>query len=79
MDRFPSEKYLRNFHGKVGITIDGKDVVVPEKFGLRLYNSYSGPKKLWEFPNGGHCQIMMPQPEFWSEVIRFWRTNQTAK
>lgn len=45
MDRFPSEVYLRNYHGKVGITADGRDAIVPEKFGLRLYNGYIGPKK----------------------------------
>jgi pimeloyl-ACP methyl ester carboxylesterase len=30
-DRFPSEKYLSNYDGKVGITVDGKDTVVPDK------------------------------------------------
>ncbi len=79
VDRFPSEKYLGNYHGKVGITVDGKDAVVPEKFGLRLYNGYAGLKKLWEFPDGGHCQVMEPQSKFWEEVIGFWQTNQTAK
>jgi uncharacterized protein len=75
VDRFPSEKYLRNYHGNVGITVDGKDVVVPEKFGLRLYNGYIGPKKLWEFPNGNHCQIMEPQTNFWKEAVGFWQTS----
>jgi hypothetical protein len=79
VDRFPSEKYLRNYHGKVGITVDGKDTIVPEKFGLRLYNSCTGPKKLWEFPDGGHCQIMKPQTEFWKEVAEFWQTNSSSQ
>lgn len=75
VDRFPSENYLRNYHGKVGITVGGKDTIVPEKFGLRLYHGYSGPKKLWEFPDGGHCQIVGPQSNFWHEVIEFLRAN----
>lgn len=75
VDRFPSEKYLRNYHGKVGIMVDGKDTIVPEKFGRRLYNGYDGSKKLWEFPDGGHCQITESQTEFWNEAIAFWRTN----
>jgi uncharacterized protein len=79
VDRFPSEKYLRNYHGKVGITVDGRDTVVPEKFGLRLYNGYSGPKKLWEFSNGGHCEIMEQPSIFWKEAVAFWQTNQTTK
>src|SRR5208282_4620468 len=36
VDRFPSEDYLRAFRGPVGIMVDGRDEVVPEKFGLRL-------------------------------------------
>lgn len=75
VDSFPSEHYLQNYHGKVGITVDGKDFTVPEKFGLRLYQDYSGPKKLWEYPNGGHCQIDKPQTEFWKQAIAFWQSN----
>lgn len=70
-DRFPSEDYLKNYRGKVGIIVDGRDVVVPEKFGLSLYNGYAGPKKLWQFPDGGHCQIMEPQTDFWREAVQF--------
>jgi uncharacterized protein len=74
VDRFPSEEYLRNYQGKVAITVDGKDTVVPEKFGLRLYNGYEGPKKLWEYPNGRHCQIDNPH-QFWKEAVAFWQSN----
>ncbi len=74
VDRFPSEDYLRNYHGKVAITVDGQDRVVPEKFGLRLYNSYNGPKKLWEYPEGRHCQLENP-PVFWEEAVKFWQSN----
>ncbi len=75
LDRFPSEEYLSNYHGKVGITVDGKDAIVPEKFGLRLYNGYNGPKKLWRFPNGAHCQISNPPTQFWKEAIAFWQAD----
>lgn len=76
-DRFPSEKYLRGYRGKLGVTVDGQDTVVPKKFGLRLFNCYAGPKKLWEFPDGGHCQIMEPPSEFWREVIEFWQGDSS--
>jgi hypothetical protein len=75
-DRFPSEKYLRDYHGKVGIILDGKDNIVPEKLGYRLLDGYAGPKKLWAFPGGGHCQIMERPSTFWKEVIEFWQTNR---
>lgn len=74
-DQYPSEDYLRHYHGKVGITVDGRDTVVPEKFGLRLYDSYDGPKKLWEFPTGAHTQITGPPTDFWRQTVQFWQTN----
>jgi len=78
VDRFPSEDYLRNYHGSVGIMVDGRDEVVPEKFGLRLYDGYTGPKRLWSFPEGYHVSIMEPPEKFWSEVLDFWQTNQAS-
>lgn len=74
-DRFPSEKYLQNYQGKLGVTVDGKDTVVPKKFSVRLYDSYAGPKKLWEVPDGEHCQIPEPSAEFWKQVIAFWQSG----
>jgi pimeloyl-ACP methyl ester carboxylesterase len=54
--------------------VDGRDRVVPEKFGLRLYDGYAGPKQLWRFPAGYHIAIMEPPSKFWGEVIGFWKT-----
>ena len=76
MDRFPSGEDLRRYHGPVGMTVDGRDQVVPEKFGLRLFDSYHGPKWIWEFPQGGHIEIREPPAKFWKEVVEFWRTNR---
>jgi pimeloyl-ACP methyl ester carboxylesterase len=78
VDRFPSEDYLRDYHGPVGIMVDGHDDVVPEKFGIRLYDSYAGPKRLWSFPDGYHISIMEPPEKFWGEVLDFWQTNQIS-
>ena len=75
IDRFPSTDYLKDYHGPVGIMVDGRDEVVPEKFGIRLFDSYTGPKRLWRFPDSGHIAIEEP-PRFWSEVLDFWRTNK---
>ncbi len=78
VDRFPSEDYLRHYYGPVGIVVDGRDQVVPEKFGLRLYDGYAGSKRLWRFPDGNHISIMEPPDKFWSEVLKFWRTNEPS-
>ena len=79
VDRFPSEDYLRSYHGPVGMVVDGLDQVMPEKFGRRLYDGYAGPKQLWEFPNGGHATIMEPPEKFWKEAVEFWQTNPPPK
>lgn len=75
IDRYPSVDYLKNYHGPVGVMVDGRDEVVPEKFGIRLFDGYAGPKRLWRFPDGGHIAIEDP-PKFWSEVLDFWRANK---
>jgi uncharacterized protein len=76
-DRFPSEEYLRKYTGKVGITVGAKDTVVPDKLGYRLLHGYAGPKRLWAFPDGGHCEITAQPSIFWKEVIDFWQTNRS--
>jgi hypothetical protein len=77
VDRFPSEDYLRNYHGPVGMTVDGRDRVIPEKFGRRLYDGYAGPKRLWEFPDGEHASILEPPENFWKEVVEFWLADRS--
>lgn len=71
-DDFWSEKYLRNYHGRVGVMIDGRDEVVPANFGHRLFDSYVGPKKLWEYPNCHHVQLGESPEAFWKAVTAFW-------
>jgi pimeloyl-ACP methyl ester carboxylesterase len=71
-DRFPAQDHLRTFHGPVAMIVAGKDLVVPARFGRRLYDGYDGPKKLWEFPQGDHGTVMMQPPEFWKEIVAFW-------
>jgi uncharacterized protein len=78
VDRFPSEDYLRQYHGPVGMVVGGRDTVVPEKFGLRLYIGYAGPKRLWEFPQAGHIEIPEPATNFWREVVGFWQTKRLS-
>ncbi len=71
VDRFPSEDYLRNYHGPVAVLVAGQDQVVPEKFGRQLYDKYSGPKRLWEFPLDDHGTIMFRPPNVWKQIFEF--------
>ncbi len=75
-DRFPAEDYLRNYHGPVAMLVAGQDSVIPEKFGRRLYDSYTGPKRLWEFPSGNHGTVMRQPPELWQQIAAFWQNHR---
>ena len=49
--------------------------MVPEKFGRRLFDGYTGPKQIWKAPLAGHNDIHAQSKEFWKEIIAFWQTN----
>ncbi len=74
-DRFPSDQYLRTYHGPVAMLVAEDDTVVPERFGRRLYDGYDGPKRLWEFPTGNHGTVMTQPPEIWRQIIEFWESH----
>jgi pimeloyl-ACP methyl ester carboxylesterase len=71
-DRYPSQEWLSNYRGPVGVVVVTDDVVVPARFGHRLYSSYSGPKKLWEFADCGHNDVCLRPAKWWSELAAFW-------
>jgi pimeloyl-ACP methyl ester carboxylesterase len=70
-DRFRSEDHLKSYHGPVAMLVGGKDPVIPEKFGKRLYDGYTGPKRLWEFPEADHGTVMDQSPEIWKQLFDF--------
>ena len=72
-DRFPSAENLRNYHGRVAVLLAGQDTVVPNKFGRRLYDSYAGPKKLWEVPEATHNDLPNRPEAWWRELLVFWK------
>ena len=71
-DKYPSDKYLKHYAGPVGFLVAGQDRVIPKHFGLRLYESYQGPKRLWEFPEAGHDGLHCPDLDWWREALEFW-------
>jgi pimeloyl-ACP methyl ester carboxylesterase len=75
-EHFPAEENLRNYHGPVAILLAGRDKVVPAGLGRRLYESYGGRKKLWEFPEADHETLMDQTPEVWKEVVNFWGAGE---
>ncbi len=70
-DRFPSEDYLRQYHGPVAMVVAGNDRVVPPDLGRGLYHGYAGPKRIWDFPGQGHGDVMTQPPEIWAQILIF--------
>jgi uncharacterized protein len=75
VERFPSEDYFRQYHGPMAIFVGGRDKVVPEKFGRRLYDGYAGPKRIWEFPEANHGTVTVRTSAEWKEVVDFWHVK----
>jgi len=74
-DRFPSETYLAKYHGPVAMLFAGRDVVIPNRLGHKLYESYQGPKQFWEIPEAGHDDLLIQPDAWWTELAAFWKTN----
>jgi pimeloyl-ACP methyl ester carboxylesterase len=78
-DRFESEKYLKRYRGPLALVVGGKDQVVPEKFGRRLFDGYDGPKRLWQAPLATHNEVHAQSTAYWNEIITFWQTNAVVR
>ena len=78
VDRFPSEDNLRNYHGPVAIMLANQDTLVPPKLTRRLYSGYAGPKRLWEFPERNHFNVVTQSAEVWKQIFQFWQSNQPS-
>jgi pimeloyl-ACP methyl ester carboxylesterase len=54
IDRFDNVGNLRSYDRPIAMVIAKNDTVVPNKHSLRLFQSLTGPKRLWEFSDAGH-------------------------
>ncbi|HEX3801171.1 MAG TPA: alpha/beta hydrolase [Verrucomicrobiae bacterium] len=75
LDRFASEDHLKNYHGPIAMLFAGQDVVVPNRFGHKLYDGYQGPKIFWQVPEAGHNDLLDEPDSRWKEIVQFWKTN----
>jgi pimeloyl-ACP methyl ester carboxylesterase len=72
-DRFLSAEKLQSYHGPLAVILDGLDTVVPDRFGRQLFESYNGPKRLWEVPKGAHTALPDPPAAWAKELLAFWK------
>jgi pimeloyl-ACP methyl ester carboxylesterase len=73
-DKYPSSAWLSKYRGPVAVLLAGRDTIIPTEFGRALFDSYTGPKKLWIEPELGHNDLHMPREGTWQEVIEFWNS-----
>jgi uncharacterized protein len=57
-DRYESSRALRNFRGPVSVIMAERDTIIPAESTRKLFESYSGPKKLWRLPRSGHNELL---------------------
>ena len=57
-DRYHSSRALQGFAGPLAVIMAEEDDVIPADSTLRLFESYSGPKRLWRIPRAGHNEIL---------------------
>ncbi len=71
-DRYASDQALKSYHGPVAVLLVGHDEVVPMRFGMRLYQEYAGPKRLWLQQEASHNTLDYDvAAAWWREVSDF--------
>lgn len=76
LDKFNNTDSLKNYTGNIAILMAMQDEIIPNKYTLKLYNTFSGRKKIWEFLGAGHNSIpISPNLPWWTEVMLFLNHN----
>ena len=72
-ERYPSDAHLRGYAGPVAFVLADEDEVVPAALGRKLFEGYSGPKRLWVLPGVGHNDIAYDAAgaHWWREGLGF--------
>ncbi|MEI6278730.1 MAG: alpha/beta fold hydrolase [Verrucomicrobiae bacterium] len=77
LDRFDSVKALKKFTRPVAIVIGERDGTTPPEGGRRLFDSLSGPKKLWVSPGADHNEAAFALPAAdWRALWEFVSSGQ---
>lgn len=71
-DKFNNIINLKNYSGNTAVILAEDDEIIPKQNTLNLYESITGKKKLWAFPESGHNSLpIYPDSKWWSEVMKF--------
>ena len=75
-DQFDNISNLEHFSGNTAVILAEEDEIIPKKNTLKLYESISGNKRLWEFAESGHNSLpVYPRSKWWGEVMDFVDSN----
>jgi pimeloyl-ACP methyl ester carboxylesterase len=61
-DRYDSSRALQNVRIPIAILTAERDHIIPVDSAIRLYEAYSGPKKLWRVAGAGHNEVLQDIP-----------------
>ena len=75
-DKYPSDQWLNDYRGPLAVMLGGKDEVIPDQLGRKLFDGYGGPKKLWFEPEATHGVLHDGAPAIAKEVTAFWKNHE---
>lgn len=76
-DRYDCARLLKKYSGPLAVLLAGQDEVVPAHLGRKLFEGYTGPKRLWVQEAATHNTLdYTPARPWWREVIRFLEESQ---
>lgn len=71
-DRYDSQHHLAQATIPIAVVVAEKDTIVPARFGLRLYETLSVPKQIWQVTGAGHNDWLdRVDDRWWHEVLDF--------
>jgi len=71
-DHYDSQHHLAQATIPVAVVVAEKDTIVPARFGLRLYETLSAPKQMWQVTGAGHNDWLdRVDNRWWHEVVDF--------
>lgn len=71
-DRYESEEALKKYSGPMAVLLAERDSIIPVQFGNRLYDGYTGEKRLWVERGADHNDIDYDADRsLWREVSDF--------
>jgi uncharacterized protein len=76
-DRYQSDQALARYPGPVAFVVAAADEIIPAKLGQRLYQDFSGRKRLWLIPGAGHNTVLDVNG-WWREAMQWIRTGRPS-